>query len=390
MVDYKLLAIVLAFQAPFICVIICVYYFCTLGRNGYTRIQHFMAKALAIACLGCMATEVFCGLVNYGLIEGDKSLYPWSSLVGYMFMLSFAVLWGEFSLSRAHNPSKVLSILVRAMYFVVFVILTARIAFMDTKVFSYYEDGTLKYGPLDDIQTYACSIIYILLLIAYIRKCADKREYAYKEVHGKLLFADSIILVAIVIYETVYYPYILWIGYMLVLLYIYMSNQRSSIYKDELTHLYNRRSLIKDLNDRMKEENRWSLILIDVNRFKQINDTYGHSEGDRALEKVASVISDVAKLNNATSYRYGGDEFVIVYDNYDEVELKRLCRDLDEEFEKCSEADNLPYVLSISSGYAIYEENTMSTIPDIMEEADKRMYEDKVIKKSESEKNEAT
>lgn len=381
MVDYRTLAIVLAFQAPFICLIISIYYFITLGRNGYNRVEFFLAKFLAISCIGNMIFEVICGLMNYGILPVNEEMYIWFILIAYFFMLLNVVMWSEFALSRAHNPSLILSTIIRLLYFVVFVLLTCRIAFRDTKLFLYYEDNVQKYGPLDDVQSYVCILIYVLLMIILIIRYNDKTDFAYKEVHGKLLFANSILMATLVIYEIFFIPYVVWIGQMLVLLYIYMSNQRSSIYNDELTHLYNRRMMIKDMSEKMKADGKWSLMLIDVNSFKQINDNYGHSEGDRALEKVASVLGSVAKENEASAYRYGGDEFVIIIDTDDEEQLRNLCDEIDSRFDECNIEDNLPYALSTSNGYAVYEEDVVATIPDIIEMADKHMYEDKMKKK---------
>lgn len=382
MTDSYYMALILAFQAPFICIIICTYYMITLGRNGYTRTQHFMARMLGLTCLLSMFGEVFNGLVFYIFIdEVGMKWYKTSCILGYMFMLLSAILWSEFCLSRTHNPSRLLSTIIRGLYFVTFVLITARIGFANTKLFIYYENGEYKYGPLDDIQTYCCILIYLLLLIVLIGKYADRKEYAEKEKHGKLIFADSIVFVAIVIYGTTFFPYVVWIGQMLVLLYVYMQSQRSSIYHDELTHLNNRRLMIKNISDKIKSEKPWSLIMIDVNSFKNINDNYGHSEGDRALVEVASVLDVLARENGYSSYRYGGDEFTILVDSTEEEKIVEFCRNIDVRIAEHNEELNAPYLLQVSSGYSIYDEDNMATIPDIIEEADKRMYEDKELKR---------
>lgn len=381
MIEYRTLAAVLAFQAPFICLVICIYYLLTLGRNGYTRMEHFLAKTLGVTCALCMFAEVLSGVITFGMIVLPNEVYIWSTVVSYFFHMLNAIIWSEFVLSRAHNPSRFLSTIIRLLYFAVFVVLSARIAFRDTKLFIYYEDGVAKYGILDDLQTYLCGLIYLLILIVMIIRYRDRSEYAYREIHGKIIFADSIILVAVTAYVLLYIPYLIWIGYMLVLLYIYMANQRSSIYKDELTHLQNRRSLIKDVSGKMKDDEKWSLIMIDINSFKSINDTFGHNEGDRAIEKVASILYDVAKEYGGETYRYGGDEFVIINNEAEEEGVLSICNEIDRRFEEANAADNLPYSLSVSSGYAIYNAETMVTIPDIMELADQRMYETKMRKK---------
>ena len=253
MLDSYYFAAILAFQAPFICIIICTYYMITLGRNGYTRTQYAMARLLGVTCLLSMIVEVVNGLVLYIFIDDvGMDVYRYTGIAGYMIMLLSAMLWSEFCFSRVNNPPRMLSMAVRFLYFVTFVLITARIAFSNTKLFIYVEDGEVKYGPLDDLQTYCCVLIYFLLLLILIRKYSDRKEYAEKEKHGKLLFANSIVFIAILIYATIFFPYVVWIGQMLVLLYVYMQSQRSSIYHDDLTHLNNRRLMIKHLSEKMK------------------------------------------------------------------------------------------------------------------------------------------
>ena len=254
MMDSYYFAAILAFQAPFICVIICTYYMITLGRNGYTRTQHIIARLLGLMCLLSMIAEVINGLMIYIFFDSvGADACKASATIGYLIMLISAIIWSEFALSRATNPSRLLSMLIRLLYFIVFVLITARIGFSNTKLFLYYEDGEFKYGPLDDIQTYCCILIYFLLLLTLIGRYIDKKAYADKEKHGKLVFATSIVFVAIVIYGVLFFPYIVWIGQMLVLLYVYMQSQRSSIYHDELTHLNNRRLMIKDVSDKIRK-----------------------------------------------------------------------------------------------------------------------------------------
>lgn len=382
MMDSYYFAAILAFQAPFICLIICIYYMITLGRNGYTRTQHLMARLLGLTCLISMFGEINNGLMLYVFSDTvGPDMCMTSATIGYVAMLISAILWSEFCLSRAHNPSRFWSMIIRLLYFVTFVLITARIGFSNTKLFVYYEDGEFKYGPLDDMQTYCCILIYFILLLILVAKYADRREYADKEKHGKLVFADSIIFVSILIYGTTFFPYVVWIGQMLVLLYVYMQSQRSSIYHDELTHLNNRRLMIKNISDKLKSEKPWSLIMIDVNSFKSINDIYGHSEGDNALIEVASVLDLLARENGYTAYRYGGDEFTILTDLEDEEKIQSFCKEMDVRMSKHNEEINAPYQLRVSSGYAIYNETDMATIPDVIEIADKKMYKDKEMKK---------
>jgi diguanylate cyclase (GGDEF)-like protein len=84
---------------------------------------------------------------------------------------------------------------------------------------------------------------------------------------------------------------------------------------DDLTKLYNMRhfyvQLQLEIDRAARYTNPLSLLLLDVDRFKQFNDTYGHLEGDEILIKLADVIRDCLRKSD-TAYRYGGDEFMVV------------------------------------------------------------------------------
>lgn len=91
--------------------------------------------------------------------------------------------------------------------------------------------------------------------------------------------------------------------------------QRQNVH-DDLTNLYNRRYLDETLEQTFSEARRHqiplSLILLDADHFKTINDTYGHSFGDECLRTIAHVMTDVVRRPRDTVARYGGEEFVIV------------------------------------------------------------------------------
>ena len=380
--QFYTLAFSMAFQTPLLCLIFCIFVFVTIGRNGMTRLQHFLLKTYAIATILLMAVEILSGLFMYDIFGASPKIQTWLLVVAYTIMLLIAIIWCEYCLAKSHNPSPLLTGIIRTGYFFVFVAITARIAFMNSKLFIYFEDSTAKYGPLDDVQSYGCVLLYFLLLILLIMKISDKNQFAHKEGYGKLIFATSTILISSLLYLFTWIPYLGLMGHTMVLLYIYQGSQSSIIYSDELTHLSNRRHMLKTIDAKIKDNSNWSYLIFDVNFFKQINDTYGHSEGDHALEIIASVLKNVASQNESSAFRYGGDEFVLIHDTNDEEKVRNICSEIDACFAAFNKEEKLPYLLSVSGGYAIYGENDIITIPDIMELADQRMYEDKQRKKA--------
>ncbi len=96
---------------------------------------------------------------------------------------------------------------------------------------------------------------------------------------------------------------------------------REMTYMDVLTKIPNRRyfidTLTRELNRSIREEEPLSVILIDIDKFKEYNDNYGHIAGDTCLSKVAQLLEKSLKRKTDLVARYGGDEFVAVLPNTD-------------------------------------------------------------------------
>jgi diguanylate cyclase (GGDEF)-like protein len=149
--------------------------------------------------------------------------------------------------------------------------------------------------------------------------------------------------------------------------------------RDLLTGLYNRNyfneTIVRDVERAKRYGESLSFILIDVNDFKKINDTYGHLHGDGVLRACAEVLKRSIRRSDFLC-RFGGDEFVIVTpqpacgDNRRLFE--RITENLSEWNAKFSAFD---YRLSFSMGCAAWEQGR--DIVDVLHEADQEMYKDK-------------
>lgn len=149
------------------------------------------------------------------------------------------------------------------------------------------------------------------------------------------------------------------------------------IFTDCLTGLYNREYL-KFLHKRAcNKKDCWVFgIMIDLNGFKQINDNYGHAEGDLALCIVADLL-----LKSFSEYgvvtRYAGDEFVIMLNTTDDQLIQKIIKSAKKNFVTENEKNDKLYQLSASMGYAITNLSN-ETIDDFMNRIDEQMYQDKM------------
>ena len=98
---------------------------------------------------------------------------------------------------------------------------------------------------------------------------------------------------------------------------------------DGLTKLYNSRSFYSQLELEVDRYNRYkhplSLLLLDIDNFKEFNDTYGHLEGDKVLVRFSQIIKDCLRINDS-AYRYGGEEFTVILPETNGDEAKTVAQ----------------------------------------------------------------
>jgi diguanylate cyclase (GGDEF)-like protein len=159
-------------------------------------------------------------------------------------------------------------------------------------------------------------------------------------------------------------------------LYIYFFIVQCDARADALTGIGNRAAFndfIANLS-RQTIKHSYSIAMIDMNDFKSINDTYGHSAGDKALVEMAQIIKNCIR-NTDFAARYGGDEFIIAIKAHHN--MARLMERIEESIASRNEKSSLPYKLSISYGYDCYTARSPQSIDDFLKHIDQLMYEHK-------------
>lgn len=157
---------------------------------------------------------------------------------------------------------------------------------------------------------------------------------------------------------------------------VFTSMQQSRINSDVLTGLYNRRLsddfLLEQLED-ASEENPVYFFIADIDNFKEINDEFGHPEGDRALRLIAQAITDATSDIPCHIARWGGDEFVIIVRGRYLPDPNELVGKLTIAIDELVSKEQLPYPLSISHGYT--KVNSKGITPaEVLHDADEKMY----------------
>jgi len=152
---------------------------------------------------------------------------------------------------------------------------------------------------------------------------------------------------------------------------------------DPLTKLYNRRyfsEISSELFELAKREDKpLSLMMIDIDKFKNINDTYGHQSGDIVIEKLASIMSNM-KRESDIACRYGGEEFILLLPKTSKDGAFNLAQRIRETIENTPiEIKDMNQIISftISIGVSEVVFDTDSSIEDVIKRADDAMYKSK-------------
>ncbi|MBE5808050.1 MAG: GGDEF domain-containing protein [Clostridiales bacterium] len=137
---------------------------------------------------------------------------------------------------------------------------------------------------------------------------------------------------------------------------LYMETMKHQISTDKLTQVNNRQNLIGFMNYKLRNHSGdLYLLMIDLDYFKSINDTYGHLEGDRALVELSGALKRACGPFPKRPYiaRYGGDEFIVVMEGFEE-DVERLCEIIRKELYQIN-AKSQTYKLMVSIGYAKWQ-----------------------------------
>ena len=151
--------------------------------------------------------------------------------------------------------------------------------------------------------------------------------------------------------------------------------------KDSLTGSYNRRYFDKIIDKEVERAKRYNhviyFLMIDINRFKEINDRYGHQTGDRILKDVYEVMAgQVRKID--TIIRYGGDEFLIIVPGISRENIISLIKRINDSVRDWSDKNKLiDFEISLSIGTGFYESGSDESVEKILYYADMDMYKNK-------------
>lgn len=341
--------------------------------------QRYYIKALLAGIIA------FAMDINWSLIE--LGILPLPGIVNYITNAIYEILtivmgyywfcYVEIALESKLVKNKLCKILAHTPILIITVCVI--ISYFTGFMFSVDENGIYQRGPYIVIHIALCHLYTVITTIHAFIKSLKIKSYMkakeYRVLAMFLLFPLSIGIIQILV------PNIpsISVGVTLAFLFVYIDLQNLMISVDTLSGLNNRNQMIRYLGARMKTEagiNKLYVFMLDVNKFKKINDTYGHIEGDQALIRCANALKAANKSNNNFIGRYGGDEFIIISDLPNDKAADELCEKITALLQDICKTESVPYDLSFSYGYTSYNKE-MKTIQDLISKADEMLYEAK-------------
>lgn len=337
--------------------------------------RYFLEMSLATAIL--LISDIIWPLVNGVKLPGFRLLNIIINLV-YMVLTGFIgflwIVYVDFKVRRRLDSSHYKRVTMFSIPMLVLLVLT--LTSPKTHILFYIdENNCYRRGKLMWIRI--CVMILYVLWAAVLTLVGIKRQKTKQKKDEMRALLQFIFFPLIGIFMQLFYlnlPFTA-VGISLSVLLVFINVQNKQISIDSLTGINNRRQLTlyvdSELSALSKKGELYYLIM-DVDKFKSINDTYGHLEGDNALIKIASLLNSLCEKQNDFVARYGGDEFVIVCRRHSVAEIEALKQEILSAVSKLNDEGTLPYKLSLSVGSAKFD--TSKSNDEIFAEADKKLY----------------
>lgn len=350
----------------------------TLSYSWRNRCLRFIMVLLA----AIMVVNTAGWMLNGQQIPGVRALL-WISNTSYFALMGFAAfLWFLYVYDILCNGigQRGRQVLLPSMPLLLFLVLLATNPWTHL-IFYLDEQNCYVRGRLFLLHTLvAAGYLAAASILALVRCRGERQKERKREYRWMAAFALLPLLGGVL--QILFYGVDLLLPFTAAsILMVYINVQQKQVTRDALTGLNNRGRLDEYLRE--IDEQNWGkescyFILLDVDKFKKINDTFGHVTGDFVLRQVADQLKKVFGGSRSFLARYGGDEFVIILRGKTGQQVEAEIAELKNAVAAMDWMNNgCPWKISISVGCARYGEISMESVNELVALADARMYEQK-------------
>ncbi len=246
-------------------------------------------------------------------------------------------------------------------------------------IYTISADNIYKRGPFF-MAPVAIAVLLLLVadaMIAINKKKIDKKYY------NALLFFTIPPFLCVILQSMIYGISFIYNGVVISIVVVYLNIQNRSIHTDYLTGIGNRKKLDAYLKEKIAScvyGHSFSAILVDIDNFKAINDTFGHTVGDNALDETVKLLKSCLRKSDFIA-RFGGDEFFIVLDIDNATDLNAMVLRIENNLREFNNTGNNSYSIELSMGYAVYDTTAHMENNNFIKYIDTLMYENKRFNK---------
>lgn len=349
------------------------------SSEGMFRQRSF--RALILTDMGILLTDIliFLFLGNSGLAV--RIALTVLQTIFFALCSLFCMLWAFYCAIRPGNKPRRYELVLLAVPFILLLVFLA-FNFAYGFIFRITDANEYERGEFFHIVT-ACTYLYVIYTVMQIWQ--NKKHLSRSEFYTFMLVPLFPMAVGVVQLTFRAEVLMVWPATALSLVIMQMATLTEKINLDHLTGLYNRKYLDDYIHDVLqmnraggggKNGKKFAAVMLDLDNFKRINDTFGHVEGDHAIVLAADLLRKSIRKGDFVS-RYGGDEFLIVLEQCSETTPARVIRRIRENVHKFNSESNLPYVIEFSVGYKVYSNLHGMTSRQIFAGIDELMYENK-------------
>ena len=370
-------------QVNLMCIIILATMYFALKRNTVKTSQVNLNMLILVCVIMCVAD-----ILAWGYQGSDKpysyAVLHISNMVYYASITAACYIWRLYVTERVaphvENPRRFKAITAIPLAIMCLIIIINPWAGWLFTIDSANEYARGSGVVIHWVISYGYLLLSTLLVFRAIRTAETKIRR--DELRPMLLFILWPLLASLL--QVVFFGLTtMQCGITLGIITITLRNLRSEITTDDLTELNNRGAFDKFTTDRIRLGGKQliSVMMCDIDKFKTINDTFGHSVGDIALINVGKVLRDACKetRSNAFLCRYGGDEFVFCSMG-EENDFGKIKDYVTESLSTQEHSRVLPIKLSMSFGTASGVCETYSDFEKLMVAADENMYQNKKLR----------
>jgi len=302
------------------------------------------------------------GIQAYTVLYYVWSIYMIARICSFYYGVAFIDYFAHGNTARTKKLIRILTAFI-IMY---------SISLLPNLYYGYYfyisRENLYRPGVLYPLQVL---LSYFPILLIFINICLSPKKIRKNQI---LFIAVFIIMISVgaaldIVLRT---TNLIWPCMTAAILYIYFFIIRSDSNIDSLTGIGNRNSFNEYITNIFKEaDNRlYAFVIINIDRFREINDILGHLEGDNALRDTASIIKGSIRTADFAA-RLGGDEFILVITG--DIDVKVIIERIENTIKAQNKKEMRPYQIQISYAYDIYNNNHELNIQDFLNNINQEM-----------------